>query len=173
MLFIEKSPWPTLTLIVSLEAIFLSTFVMIGQNRQAAFPTAEGRQRLLERGQAAGTEHGTDPPSARVDEGAAPARSRQLNWAGLQQRSELEPGTGKEPGQQPGAVLHSFQPGLHQRSARPWPCWCGHPHHRGPAAPAPGASLRRPQPPRPGTSSSSIRTTSPPGSGPVMAWTYL
>jgi uncharacterized membrane protein len=37
MLFIETSPWPTLTLIVSLEAIFLSTFVMIGQNRQAAF----------------------------------------------------------------------------------------------------------------------------------------
>jgi uncharacterized membrane protein len=37
MLLIERSPWPTLTLIVSLEAIFLSTFVMIGQNRQAAF----------------------------------------------------------------------------------------------------------------------------------------
>jgi uncharacterized membrane protein len=37
MLFLEKSPWQTLTLIVSLEAIFLSTFVMIGQNRQAAF----------------------------------------------------------------------------------------------------------------------------------------
>jgi uncharacterized membrane protein len=37
MLVVEKSPWPTLTLIVSLEAIFLSTFVMIGQNRQAAF----------------------------------------------------------------------------------------------------------------------------------------
>jgi uncharacterized membrane protein len=37
MLFIERSPWPTLTLIVSLEAIFLSTFVMIGQNRQAGF----------------------------------------------------------------------------------------------------------------------------------------
>ncbi|MCU1659717.1 MAG: hypothetical protein JWO57_4373 [Pseudonocardiales bacterium] len=37
MLLIEKSPWPTLTLVVSLEAIFLSTFVMIGQNRQAAF----------------------------------------------------------------------------------------------------------------------------------------
>ena len=37
MLFVERSPWPTLTLIVSLEAIFLSTFVMIGQNRQAAF----------------------------------------------------------------------------------------------------------------------------------------
>ena len=33
MLFLEKSPWPTLTLIVSLEAIFLSTFVMISQNR--------------------------------------------------------------------------------------------------------------------------------------------
>jgi uncharacterized membrane protein len=37
MLFIESKPWPTLTLIVSLEAIFLSTFVMIGQNRQATF----------------------------------------------------------------------------------------------------------------------------------------
>ena len=37
MLFLERSPWPTLTLAVSLEAIFLSTFVMIGQNRQSAF----------------------------------------------------------------------------------------------------------------------------------------
>jgi uncharacterized membrane protein len=37
MLFLEPSPWPDLTLVVSLEAIFLSTFVMIGQNRQAAF----------------------------------------------------------------------------------------------------------------------------------------
>jgi len=33
MLFVESSPWPTLTLVVSLEAIFLSTFVMISQNR--------------------------------------------------------------------------------------------------------------------------------------------
>jgi uncharacterized membrane protein len=41
MLFIESDPWPTLTLIVSLEAIFLSTFVMIGQNRQAAFQQAK------------------------------------------------------------------------------------------------------------------------------------
>ncbi len=41
MLFVEKSPWPTLTLIVSLEAIFLSTFVMIGQNRQAAIEQAK------------------------------------------------------------------------------------------------------------------------------------
>jgi len=41
MLFLEKSPWPTLTLAVSLEAIFLSTFVMIGQNRQAAFQQAK------------------------------------------------------------------------------------------------------------------------------------
>ena len=41
MLFVEDSPWPTLTLIVSLEAIFLSTFVMIGQNRQAAFQQAK------------------------------------------------------------------------------------------------------------------------------------
>jgi uncharacterized membrane protein len=41
MLFVESSPWPTLTLIVSLEAIFLSTFVMIGQNRQAEFQQAK------------------------------------------------------------------------------------------------------------------------------------
>jgi uncharacterized membrane protein len=37
MIVVESSPWPTLTLVVSLEAIFLSTFVMIGQNRQASF----------------------------------------------------------------------------------------------------------------------------------------
>jgi uncharacterized membrane protein len=41
MLVFEGKPWPTLTLMVSLEAIFLSTFVMIGQNRQAAFQRAK------------------------------------------------------------------------------------------------------------------------------------
>jgi uncharacterized membrane protein len=41
MLAVEHKPWPTLTLIVSLEAIFLSTFVMIGQNRQADFQEAK------------------------------------------------------------------------------------------------------------------------------------
>jgi uncharacterized membrane protein len=41
MVFLERSPWPTLTLVVSLEAIFLSTFVMIGQNRQSAFQQAK------------------------------------------------------------------------------------------------------------------------------------
>ena len=41
MLVTESSPWPTLTLVVSLEAIFLSTFVMIGQNRQAAIQQAK------------------------------------------------------------------------------------------------------------------------------------
>jgi uncharacterized membrane protein len=41
MVFAEANPWPTLTLVVSLEAIFLSTFVMIGQNRQAAFQQAK------------------------------------------------------------------------------------------------------------------------------------
>ncbi len=41
MLFIESDPWPKLTLIVSLEAIFLSTFVMIGQNRASAFQQAK------------------------------------------------------------------------------------------------------------------------------------
>src|SRR6266508_3346613 len=41
MLFVESDPWPKLTLLVSLEAIFLSTFVMIGQNRQAEFQQAK------------------------------------------------------------------------------------------------------------------------------------
>ena len=41
MLVFEPSPWPRLTLVVSLEAIFLSAFVMIGQNRQASFQQAK------------------------------------------------------------------------------------------------------------------------------------
>jgi uncharacterized membrane protein len=41
MVLVESDPWPRLTLIVSLEAIFLSTFVMIGQNRQAEFQRAK------------------------------------------------------------------------------------------------------------------------------------
>jgi len=41
MVWFEKRPWPTLTLVVSLEAIFLSTFVMIGQNRQSSFAQAK------------------------------------------------------------------------------------------------------------------------------------
>ena len=41
MLVLERSPWPRLTLVVSLEAIFLSTFVMIGQN-PGHLPATEG-----------------------------------------------------------------------------------------------------------------------------------
>ena len=48
MLAFERSPWPTLTLIVSLEAIFLSTFVLIGQNRQAAFQQAKADHDFVE-----------------------------------------------------------------------------------------------------------------------------
>jgi len=48
MLLLERSPWPTLTLAVSLEAIFLSTFVMIGQNRQAAFQQAKADHDFVE-----------------------------------------------------------------------------------------------------------------------------
>lgn len=48
MLFVEHSPWPTLTLVVSLEAIFLSTFVLIGQNRQAAFQQAKADHDFVE-----------------------------------------------------------------------------------------------------------------------------
>ena len=48
MLFVEQNPWPTLTLAVSLEAIFLSTFVMIGQNRAAAFQQAKANHDFQE-----------------------------------------------------------------------------------------------------------------------------
>jgi uncharacterized membrane protein len=51
MLFIESNPWPMLTLIVSLEAIFLSTFVMIGQNRQASFQQAKADHDFVEQEQ--------------------------------------------------------------------------------------------------------------------------
>ena len=48
MVFVEPNPWPTLTLVVSLEAIFLSTFVMIGQNRQATFQQAKADHDFVE-----------------------------------------------------------------------------------------------------------------------------
>jgi uncharacterized membrane protein len=48
MVVLERSPWPTLTLAVSLEAIFLSTFVMIGQNRQAAYQQAKADHDFVE-----------------------------------------------------------------------------------------------------------------------------
>ena len=51
MLFVETNPWPKLTLIVSLEAIFLSTFVMIGQNRQASFQQAKADHDFVEQEQ--------------------------------------------------------------------------------------------------------------------------
>lgn len=51
MLFVEKNPWPTLTLIVSLEAIFLSTVIMIGQNRQADMQRAKADRDFLEQEQ--------------------------------------------------------------------------------------------------------------------------
>ena len=52
MVAVEVDPWPKLTLVVSLEAIFLSTFVMIGQNRQPssrnARPTTTTREEEAE-----------------------------------------------------------------------------------------------------------------------------
>jgi uncharacterized membrane protein len=48
MIVVEGDPWPKLTLIVSLEAIFLSTFVMIGQNRQSAFQQAKAEHDFQE-----------------------------------------------------------------------------------------------------------------------------
>ncbi len=51
MLLVEADPWPKLTLVVSLEAIFLSTFVMIGQNRQATFQQAKADHDFVEQEQ--------------------------------------------------------------------------------------------------------------------------
>ncbi|NEA33975.1 DUF1003 domain-containing protein [Streptomyces sp. SID13031] len=51
MLLVESQPWPKLTLVVSLEAIFLSAFVMIGQNRQAAFQQAKADHDFVEQEQ--------------------------------------------------------------------------------------------------------------------------
>jgi uncharacterized membrane protein len=48
MIFVEPNPWPKLTLIVSLEAIFLSAFVLIGQNRQAEFQQAKADHDFVE-----------------------------------------------------------------------------------------------------------------------------
>jgi len=48
MLLVEADPWPTLTLVVSLEAIFLSTFVLIGQNRQSAVAQAKADHDFVE-----------------------------------------------------------------------------------------------------------------------------
>jgi uncharacterized membrane protein len=51
MIFLERDPWPKLTLVVSLEAIFLSTFVMIGQNRAAEFQQAKANHDFVEQEQ--------------------------------------------------------------------------------------------------------------------------
>jgi uncharacterized membrane protein len=48
MLTVESNPWPKLTLVVSLEAIFLTSFVMIGQNRLAAFQQAKADHDFVE-----------------------------------------------------------------------------------------------------------------------------
>ena len=48
MVLAEGSPWPKLTLVVSLEAIFLSTFVMIGQNRQSALQRVKADHDFVE-----------------------------------------------------------------------------------------------------------------------------
>ncbi len=47
----DAFPFGFLTLVVSLEAIFLSTFVMIGQNRQAAFAQAKADHDFTEQEQ--------------------------------------------------------------------------------------------------------------------------
>jgi uncharacterized membrane protein len=48
IVWVEAPPWPVLTLVVSLEAIFLSTFVLIGENRQASFQRAKADHDFVE-----------------------------------------------------------------------------------------------------------------------------
>lgn len=48
MLLVEKSPWPTLTLVVSLEAIFLSTFILVASNRQSDMQRAKADHDYVE-----------------------------------------------------------------------------------------------------------------------------
>ena len=72
MLVLERSPWPTLTLVVSLEAIFLSTFVMIGQNRHAAFQQAKADHDFEAQGQEAEDQHRAHSPNPLSYTGIAP-----------------------------------------------------------------------------------------------------
>jgi hypothetical protein len=76
MIFLEKDPWPKLTLVVSLEAIFLSTFVMIGQNRAAAFQQAKANHDFVEQEQELKTKHHADPRDRGPDQGDPPTRAR-------------------------------------------------------------------------------------------------
>ena len=48
---VDKYPYNFLTMTVSLEAIFLSTFVMIGQNRQADFAAKKADHDFVEQEQ--------------------------------------------------------------------------------------------------------------------------
>ena len=78
MLFIEKSPWQTLTLIVSLEAIFLSTFVMIGQNRVVRVPASQSRPRFHRAGARTQNQHSVDPGNSRADHGTSSSTAQHL-----------------------------------------------------------------------------------------------
>jgi uncharacterized membrane protein len=86
MIVLERSPWPTLTLAVSLEAIFLSTFVMIGQNRQAAFQQAKADHDYSTVNQLSRREHRAHPghrhPDAELARACRRRRPRSLRAIG-------------------------------------------------------------------------------------------
>ena len=62
MLVIEQAPVADAHLAVSLEAIFLSTFVMIGQNRQASFQQAKADHDFEQGEIGAQDQYRADPP---------------------------------------------------------------------------------------------------------------
>ena len=76
MIVFERSPWPTLTLVVSLEAIFLSTFVMIGQNRAASFQQAKATHDFNEQELELKTNTQLTRETPHADHGAAPSADR-------------------------------------------------------------------------------------------------
>ena len=77
MIVVERSPWPTLTLVVSLEAIFLSTFVMIGQNR-GRLSTAQGGPRFRGAGIRAEDQYRPDAADSRAHHRTAPSAAQRV-----------------------------------------------------------------------------------------------
>src|SRR5689334_18978167 len=64
MLFIESKPWPTLTLIVSLEAVFLSPFRHDRPEPAGGVPAGQGGSRLHPAGTGAQDKHRADPATS-------------------------------------------------------------------------------------------------------------
>ncbi|WP_281533381.1 DUF1003 domain-containing protein [Cryobacterium breve] len=112
MLFFEPSPWPTLTLVVSLEAIFLSTFVMIGQNRQAGFQQAKADHDFKMSDQEPVDQHGSSPDAFMS------SRRKSTPTSSGSPLSPLPSRQGRSPRRRPGATRSPHPPSVHPRVDR-------------------------------------------------------